>query len=421
MPAVESTISGLFELADLAGQALDAPVTIEDAQSRVLAYSLHGRADTARIATIIGRRVPEAVMAHFRSRGVYRHLIQSAAPIFVPPGPEGIAARLVLPIRAGAEWLGSVWVLVDEEPPAEVLAELEPVLARITMFLLRLRAEGDAARNAFRDEIRALLTGAAPAGPGSDLPEAPLRAVVLAGMTEPTQGPALEADIWDSVLRRVGWRTPVVADHDGSVVAIVGGDGPDDGDSSRTRPGTWAWLAHSVAELRHESPRIRVAAGGPADGPEQLPRSAAQAAELAALQRDELVPAVARFDRQWESVVTARALTAVAAVDGTPGTDGIGGPIEELLRIDQRDGSALVPTLTAYLLEYGRPRAAAAALTIHPNTLRYRLRQITAAVDLDLASPGERLALLLGCLAAVRAGRTRRRSAVEAMLRGREA
>ncbi|MDN5748646.1 MAG: PucR family transcriptional regulator, partial [Pseudonocardia sp.] len=71
----------LFALADAAATILDAPVTIEDAQSRVLAYS--GRqepTDPARLSTIVGRRVPEPIVAHFRARGVFRRLTRSAAP-----------------------------------------------------------------------------------------------------------------------------------------------------------------------------------------------------------------------------------------------------------------------------------------------------------------------------------------------------
>ncbi len=60
----------LFRLADAVAAVIDAPVTIEDANSRVLAYSTRqDRTDPARVSTIMGRRVPDDVLARFRSRG----------------------------------------------------------------------------------------------------------------------------------------------------------------------------------------------------------------------------------------------------------------------------------------------------------------------------------------------------------------
>jgi len=57
----------LFDLADLMGGLLAAPVTIEDASSTVVAY-LTGQdgVDAARMSSIFGRRVPRPVRDHFR-------------------------------------------------------------------------------------------------------------------------------------------------------------------------------------------------------------------------------------------------------------------------------------------------------------------------------------------------------------------
>lgn len=58
----------LFALADAAADIVEAPVTVEDAHSRVLAYSARQEiTDSARVSTIVGRRVPAEVTAHFRA------------------------------------------------------------------------------------------------------------------------------------------------------------------------------------------------------------------------------------------------------------------------------------------------------------------------------------------------------------------
>src|SRR6476661_4352595 len=85
----------LFALADACAALVGGPITIEDTQSRVLAYSsTQDVADPARVSTIVG------------------------------PAGRGLRARLVVPVRAGTEWLGSIWAVVDHEPAADVLRSL---------------------------------------------------------------------------------------------------------------------------------------------------------------------------------------------------------------------------------------------------------------------------------------------------------
>src|SRR5690606_16646463 len=103
----------LFALADKAAEIIDAPVTVEDAQSRVLAYSARqDTTDPARVSTIVGRRVPPETLTHFRASGVFRRLARSADPVWTPAGPDGTLPRLIVPVRAGGEWLGSIWAVV---------------------------------------------------------------------------------------------------------------------------------------------------------------------------------------------------------------------------------------------------------------------------------------------------------------------
>jgi DNA-binding PucR family transcriptional regulator len=72
------------------------------------------------------------------------------------------------------------------------------------------------------------------------------------------------------------------------------------------------------------------------------------------------------------------------------------GPIALLLEHDQQGpGGGLIETLEAWLDAFGDVTAAAAALFIHPNTLRYRLRRITEVSGLDLADPEQRFAAML--------------------------
>ena len=170
----------LFALADAAAALVDAPVTIEDAQSRVLAYSSRqDLADPARVSTIVGRRVPDEVLATFRAQGVFRRLARSSDPVFVPAS-RGTKARLVIPVRAGGEWLGSIWAVVEERPPAAVVSELVQTSSVVALHLLRLRAQADLSRRVAADRLRGVLSGNV-AGAEDWLPPGPWRVVALGG------------------------------------------------------------------------------------------------------------------------------------------------------------------------------------------------------------------------------------------------
>jgi DNA-binding PucR family transcriptional regulator len=67
------------------------------------------------------------------------------------------------------------------------------------------------------------------------------------------------------------------------------------------------------------------------------------------------------------------------------------GKVAALAEQDAVKGTAWVPTLRAYFDAFGDMAVAAAAVNVHPNTFRYRLRRITEVFGLDLSDPDERL------------------------------
>ena len=69
--------------------------------------------------------------------------------------------------------------------------------------------------------------------------------------------------------------------------------------------------------------------------------------------------------------------------------------VARLLEIDRRRGSELFRTLEAYLDRQGNGCQTAAALYVHRNTLRQRLRRIREIIDLDPADPAAAFDLLL--------------------------
>ncbi|WP_040423150.1 PucR family transcriptional regulator [Actinopolymorpha alba] len=382
----------LFALADTVASIVGGPVTFEDSRSRVLAYSSgQGQTDTARVATIIGRRVPEEVAAHFRALGVFRRLARSSEPFLISEGPDGTLPRLVVPVRAGGEWLGSMWAVVSGPVDDATTGELRRAASVLALHLLRLRAQADLARRSATDLLRAALSQYSPErlidqvlpGPG------PWRVAALSAPESHDAGEQLQ--VWETVLRRHGWRGAALADVDGVVFAVVGERVPDG-----TKVGSWNWLQRLVAETENDDNRGWAAVAGSPVSASGLPHSRAEAAELLGLLRsgDVSGPALA-VESAWDAVVVNRV---VASVDLAVA----GGPLPALLDHDVRHGTEYVPTLAAWLRHHGEPLRAARELQIHPNTLRYRMHRLQGVIDLDLNDPRRRLALQLQISSALR-------------------
>jgi hypothetical protein len=368
----------LFALADAAAALVDAPVTIEDAQSRVLAYSSRqDLADPARVSTIVGRRVPDEVLATLRAQGVFRRLARSADPVFVPAS-GGTKPRLVIPVRAGGAWLGSIWAVVEERPSAPLVAELVQTSSVVALHLLRLRAQADLSRRVAADRLRGVLSGNV-AGAADWLPAGPWRVVLLGGEGDPVH----LLDLWESVCRRHAWNQPLLADLDGRGYAVVR-------DSDEPAPGTWGWLVDVVAQARRESLALTARAGRAAHAPAELERSRGEAQETDRVA--DAAAAVAVHEEVWAEVTIARAASTLAA-------DPLG-PLQVLRAHDDEHHSDYLGTLAAWLDHPGAPTAAAHSIHVHPNTMRYRMARIADLAGLDLADATVRLAVRLQLAAA---------------------
>ncbi|MED0988087.1 PucR family transcriptional regulator [Bacillus paramycoides] len=108
--------NSLEEFADSISEILQCPVTIEDVNHRLLAYSTHDeRTDSARVATIMGRRVPEKIINSLWKEGIIPELLKKREPIRVKKlGDIGLSDRVAISIWNKEEVLGFIWVMEDE-------------------------------------------------------------------------------------------------------------------------------------------------------------------------------------------------------------------------------------------------------------------------------------------------------------------
>jgi hypothetical protein len=371
----------LFALADAVATAVGGPTTIEDVQSRVLAYSgLQNDVDSARVQTILGRQVPPQVVRAFTERGVFEHLRKHSDPLYVPGADSNLRPRLVAAIRAGEELLGSIWAEVDCRPPREAHLALAAAAETAALHLLRARAGADVDRRIEADLVARSLH--AETDPSQSLgrlglPTRHLRVVALQiGGDDPA---AASLVAFERATAGFGWGRPERSCLLGTVLFTVL---PDDDAAAARR-----WVHRLIDDCSAVGP-VLAGIGGPADAAE-LTASRAEAEEcLAVLRSDVEAPTPLVYDEEWVRVLVYR-LTQVASAGRRPAHS----PVADLVAHDAQAGTAFTPTLRALLDAQGDVRAAACRLAIHPNTLRYRRRKMTELVELPLDEPRARLAL----------------------------
>lgn len=284
---------------------------------------------------------------------------------------------LVIPVRAGGEWLGSIWAVVEDRPPASTAAALAQTASVVALHLLRLRAQADLPRLVAADRLRSALSGHTE-GVQDWLPAGP----VAGRRPGRTRRPGRPLELWESVCRRHGWRQPLLSDLDCREYAVLR-------DVDTLDPGTWAWLTSVVLPASDDSLGLTARAGRAVKDPGELPDSRSQAQET-----DRVVASSARaatYEERWAEVTLARAAASLAGE--------LLGPLALLNRHDEKQHTDYLPTLAAFLDYSGAPTRAARSINLHRNTLRYRMNHIVGITGLDLKDPAVRLALRLQLVA----------------------
>ncbi|MEO3875577.1 helix-turn-helix domain-containing protein [Nonomuraea sp. B12E4] len=386
----------LFALANAVCALLDAPVTIEDRSSRVLAFSgRQDEADAGRVETVLGRQVPERYLRMLDERGFFKRLYQSRDPIYMELAEEDTINRAAVAVRSGDEILGSIWVAVREplsEQRQHALADAAKIVA---LQLLRERAGADTQRRLRADLLSTVLAG------GADAPEAAgrlgiatTRLCVLAAQLVP-DGAAADTARGESDRQRFcdALALHVAAIHPKSAAALVGSV-------------AYAVLPlHSVGDEEARAVRVaesflarvgprhaaNIGVGRLAGNLSQVARSRADADRaLRVLRARGTSGQAADYPAVHFESLLLQVADVAAAEEQTPT-----GPYQRLLDHDAEHGTELAATLRAYLDEFGDVNAASTRVHVHANTFRYRLKRLVEISGLDLSDPDARLTVML--------------------------
>ncbi|MFJ3887584.1 PucR family transcriptional regulator [Streptomyces rubrogriseus] len=397
-------LGDLPELANTVAALVGGAITIEDPQSRVLAYSrMDHEPDPMRRLTILGQEVPRWRVDELRESGFFQALWNTDGVVRLP-ADDRYAERLAVAVRHGSEILGSLWAAADGRPLAEDAAAALHTAARAAVpHLAHHQTWGRAAARAREGAVHALLDGSGPAarvahdaGVAPDRPYTVLVAEAydsrdLTAVPAPATGGAAGQRMLDVLaLQAEAYRPGCVTARSGRrlYVLLPAEDGETD-------------PARALAATARSVPRGVLFAGvGPvAADLSGLPASR-EAAELVvrvlrerAARRPaaDVVSAVAAFGEVVPEVSALRVLDLIA-----PLWESLSGPVHAMVEHDRAHGSEYGASVGAYIDAFGDTGTAAQRLNVHPNTLRYRLRRARELFGVDLADPTLRLLADLG-------------------------
>ncbi|TAN31738.1 PucR family transcriptional regulator [bacterium] len=371
----------LQDLARTLGNLIQHAVTFEDSDSNLLGFWNSGEdLDPVRRATIDQGKTPPEVLTQLRELGHLSALRNSAGPMRVPAVPSmGFSSRVACPIWLKSEFVGAVWMVEGERQLSELdlrAAEHAALVAALHIANQRHLAALEGRLGAtFLD---ALLDGRfEPTAPNLERarllgfdPEESHR-VALIVLDEPLplsrEGVIRRDRLADRLRHRLSQlkAMAVTSSQLSQVICLL----PEAAEPVKV----WDYVS---------GPGLAMVLGRAHPGAGGVPRSYREAQSV--------VPyAVPGEIRRYDDMLIPRVLDG----DREARQDFLDQLLDRIR--STRGGAVLEHSLLCYA-RYGFLRnRAAAALHVHPNTLRYRLERASALTGLDLRDPEVRFRLQL--------------------------
>lgn len=384
----------LFGLAQSLADRIHGMVSIENAESQVLAYSAsNDEADELRRLSILGRAGPPEHLKWIGQWGIFDALRSGGEVVRVAERPAlGLRPRLAVGIhqpaadaRRAPVFAGTIWVQQGSQPLAD---DAEEMLRGAAVLAARIMSRLAARPSTHLRRVQQLL------GLADDHP-----ADVAAIADE--LGLAV-----DGTAAVIGWEAADPTDHQGrlpDVLAMSASAFRHDAQvaargsriyvllpqtaATRSVP---SWVRGTIGALRTElGVELRAAIAAPVSG---LAAAAAARTEL-----DRVLDSAERHPisiGQVTSLAEARTTVLLDEIVTLIAADGR--LVDPRIRDLQERDPVLAETLRAYLDGFGDIGAAARSLGVHPNTVRYRVRRIERLLTVSLSDPEVRLIFSLG-------------------------
>lgn len=395
--ALHDSGTDLFSLAQSVAEHTHGMVSIEDAQSHVLAYSASSdEADELRRLSILGRAGPPEHLAWIAQWGIFDALRSRPDAVRVAERPElGLRPRLAIGIFAPAvderrapAFIGTIWVQQGSRPLAD---DSEDILRGAAVLAARIMARLAAAPSTHAVRVQELL--------GLGETDAPVEVELIArelGVAPGGRAAVIGFSGWAGASDTGGTASTRVADvlalsasafrHDAQMASL----------GSRvyvlfpsTGKAVTSWARGTVAALRAElGLQLHAVIASPITG---LAGAAAARADVdrvldTAERHPGTLAAVTSLAEARTTVLLDEIVTAIAA------DERLIDPRVQTLRADE---PVLAETLGVYLDCFGDVAASAQHLHVHPNTVRYRIRRVEQLLGASLNDADVRLLLSL--------------------------
>jgi len=383
---------------------LQRSVLIESPTSDVLAAAQSGPVDEARLYVLEAGRTPPDRAQRLLKRGIYTELQQKHRPVRLSAIPDlgWTMERVVAPIIVAGEIYGYIWVVAGDHPLTDLdelaIEQAATVTALVMLQERAVRAAQQAMRGDFLSQLLHL-----PGEPDSALDEQaravgyrfdqPHQALFVVGHPLAGATVAQLAARLDHHLRSANVPSLVAVRERGIAVVVEG----------KSDSAGQALAGQLLADLNHPSQSLTIGVGAarprgaetrgaetprPEASGRALRRSLEEAQEAADIGR-RLSPS-ARVVCFWElGLLDWVYQLEPQALQANPYL----AIIETLAEHDQRTRGDLVRTLEAYLDSGGALAEAAGELTVHRNTLLYRISRIEEIAKVDLRNVDQRLNL----------------------------
>ncbi|MCM2677113.1 PucR family transcriptional regulator [Alkalicoccobacillus plakortidis] len=384
--AFRQPFRSLEEFAEMISFYLHCPVTIEDANHQLLAYSTHGDgADEARISTIISRRVPEKLINRFWKDGIIPALNQTREPVRVPEIQEfGLGSRVAVSIWKHDEVLGYIWVSDHQQKLLDTEIELlKDAAATAKQELLKLSRQRKQTHKSRQELLWQLLLGDYSDRIHSELYLAQIQSndpVFISILVFEEQDEESKRHIEYMLQASYQDTIPLFLWDDRKLICLV---------KAKDVQDRRLFLQKLTGQLqeRFVIKQKESCCGSFVNGYDSISKSYQEAIHILSLKK--------RYPEELDTAHIYQDLGVFKYVDQLSEAICIHPGIELIKDYDTKQGTQLFETLVLLLKRDGNMNEVAKQLHVHVNTLTYRVKRLESIGNFSLKDPSDRMGLYL--------------------------
>ncbi|WP_085993228.1 PucR family transcriptional regulator [Oceanobacillus senegalensis] len=387
------------ELADQIAEIFDCPITIEDSNHHIIAYSKHSEnIDEARISTIMNRKVPDKVINGLWKKGIMPKLIDRDEPVIIPEIKHiGLGNRVAISIRKRNEILGFIWAhTANKTLNEENLQLLKEAAVEMKHFLLKRRQGKRKSEEGYKDFLWQLLTGDIQdtrkisylANQYNMNLEGKIGIVIFQFPNDVTEQVEKHAYYLSETQVKVKVEARLFDENE--FITLVRLRKEEDTSESLTN-----FIKQFVDKITGQLNILSIT------GVSGLLYEKAQHIHESYKQAQKMLKLKEIFTDELENIYIYEDLGIYQFIEELHDIQKgqyFNKYIEKIRTYDQKHRTSLLPTLEVYLKEDCNVYQAAQALFIHPNTMNYRLKRIKEVAKLNLKDPNQKTVIYLHLL-----------------------